>query len=149
MKDIVIVDLIGDNLKKHSLSQKIIEILKNEKIEGIEFAEELNSTVYILNYFNEYKKIIVIDSIIFGLKPGTLYKLTPNDISNINIDKITTNRIKIHEFLRLANFMRATTKVVIIGIEPEKKDKDEEFSKEFLDKIHIIVNEIKKEILKL
>ena len=76
------------------------------------------SGVNLLDLLVGYDKVVIVDSLTLGGKPGTLYKLSPGDLPCFRSS--SSHTMGLVELLELGEKMRARMpeKVVILGVEP-------------------------------
>jgi len=66
------------------------------------------------------KKVIVVDTVKAGQPPGTVYRMTPDDMEEMGKSRISLHDIDMTDLLKLADvFKIQKPEVVIIGIEPK------------------------------
>src|SRR5665647_1207662 len=145
MKDTVIIGIGNILLQDDGVGVHVIKQLENEKLPStIELVDGGTSTLDTLGFFLDYKKVIVVDCLRAGLKPGTIYKIKPEDIKNYQKENLSIHDVQILDVARMANMMNKYPEVVIFGIEPEKIAVDLEMTEIMVSKIpEIILNIIK------
>jgi len=125
----------------------VIKQLENEKLPStIELVDGGTSTLDTLGFFLDFRKVIVVDCLRAGLKPGTIYKIKPEDIKNYQKENLSIHDVQILDVARMANMMNKYPEVVIFGIEPEKIALDLEMTEIMVSKIPEIISNIKKEL---
>lgn len=146
-KDTVILGIGNILLQDDGVGVHAIKQLENEKLPStIELIDGGTSTLDTLGLFLDYKKVIVIDCLRAGLKPGTIYKIKPEDINNYKKENLSIHDVQILDVVRMANMMNKYPEVVIFGIEPEKIAVNLEMTQTMISKIPKIVSNIKKEL---
>ncbi|WP_457641739.1 HyaD/HybD family hydrogenase maturation endopeptidase [Persephonella sp.] len=73
----------------------------------------------LMNYLHEYDHIILIDTISVKDKPGSVFRLTPDDLSGIGSYHQTAHEVEVLEMLELTPLTGKMADTVIIGIIPE------------------------------
>jgi len=147
MKDTVIIGIGNILLQDDGVGVHVIKQLENEKLPStIELVDGGTSTLDTLGFFLDYKKVIVVDCLRAGLKPGTIYKIKPDDIKNYKKENLSIHDVQILDVVKMANMMDKYPQVVIFGIEPEKIALDLEMTQTMVSKIPEIVRNIKKEL---
>ena len=147
MKDTVIIGIGNILLQDDGVGVHVIKQLENEKLPStIELVDGGTSTLDTLGFFLDFKKVIVVDCLRAGLKPGTIYKIKPEDIKNYQKENLSIHDVQILDVARMANMMNKYPEVVIFGIEPEKIALDLEMTEIMVSKIPEIISNIKKEL---
>ncbi|MCB2295522.1 HyaD/HybD family hydrogenase maturation endopeptidase [Clostridium algoriphilum] len=147
IKDTVILGIGNILLQDDGVGVHVIKQLENEKLPStIELVDGGTSTLDTLGLFLDYKKVIVVDCLRAGLKPGTIYKIKPEDIKNYKKENLSIHDVQILDVARMANMMNKYPEVVIFGIEPEKIAVDLEMTQILISKIPDIIHNIKKEL---
>ncbi|MGV8981405.1 HyaD/HybD family hydrogenase maturation endopeptidase [Clostridium sp.] len=143
----VIIGIGNILLQDDGVGVHVIKQLENEKLPStIELVDGGTSTLDTLGFFLDYEKVIVIDCLRAGLKPGTIYKIKPEDIKNYKKENLSIHDVQILDVARMANMMNKYPEVVIFGIEPEKIAVDLEMTQTIVSKIPEIISNIKKEL---
>jgi len=147
IKDTIILGIGNILLKDDGVGVHVIKQLENEKLPStIELVDGGTSTLDTLGLFLDYKKVIVVDCLRAGLKPGTIYKIKPDDIKNYKKENLSIHDVQILDVVKMANMMDKYPEVVIFGIEPEKISVDLEMTLTMVSIIPEIVSNIKKEL---
>jgi len=147
MKDTVIIGIGNILLQDDGVGVHVIKQLENEKLPStIELVDGGTSTLDTLGFFLDFRKVIVVDCLRAGLKPGTIYKIKPEDIKNYQKENLSIHDVQILDVARMANMMNKYPEVVIFGIEPEKIALDLEMTEIMVSKIPEIISNIKKEL---
>ena len=147
IKDTVIIGIGNILLQDDGVGVHVIKQLKSEKsLSTIKLVDGGTSTLDMLGYFLDYKKVIVVDCLSAGLKPGTIYKIKPEDIKSYKKENLSIHDVQILDVVEMANMMGKYPEVVIFGIEPEKIAVDLEMTRTMISKIPEIVCNIKKEL---
>lgn len=143
----VIIGIGNILLQDDGVGVHVIKQLENEKLPStIELVDGGTSTLDTLGFFLDYEKVIVIDCLRAGLKPGTIYKIKPEDIKNYKKENLSIHDVQILDVARMANMMNKYPEVVIFGVEPEKIAVDLEMTQTIVSKIPEIISNIKKEL---
>ena len=147
IKDTVIIGIGNILLQDDGVGVHVIKQLENEMLPStIELVDGGTSTLDMLGFFLDFKKVIVVDCLRAGLKPGTIYKIKPEDIMNYKKENLSIHDVQILDVVKMANMMNKYPEVIIFGIEPEKIDLDLEMTQTMISKIPEIVLNIKKEL---
>jgi len=98
-------------------------------------------------YLNSTDKLVIIDAVKGGSKPGTVYRFHPHDIDIESGETVSAHELGLEKSLEMMKLMenqpRETT---IIGVEPKEIGWGTELSAELQHKVPEIVNIILKEI---
>ena len=150
IKDTVIIGIGNILLQDDGVGVHVIKQLENEMLPStIELVDGGTSTLDMLGFFLDYKKVIVVDCLRAGLKPGTIYKIKPEDIKNYKKENLSIHDVQILDVVKMANMMNKYPEVVIFGIEPEKISLDLEMTEIMVSKIPEIILQYKKRIRRL
>lgn len=147
MKDTVIIGIGNILLQDDGVGVHVIKQLENENLPStIELVDGGTSTLDTLGFFLDFEKVIVVDCLRAGLKPGTIYKIKPDDIKNYKKENLSIHDVQILDVVKMANMMNKYPDVVIFGIEPEKIAVGLEMTLTMVSKIPEIIGNIKKEL---
>lgn len=147
MKDVVVIG-IGNILQRDDgVGIHVVKQLENEGLPPtIELIDGGTSTLSMLSYFMDYKKVIVIDSLKGGLEPGTVYKIRPEDITNYKKENLSIHDVQILDVVKMANMMGSFPEVVIYGIEPKEICFDLEMTDIMKSRIPEVIQHVKNEL---
>jgi hydrogenase maturation protease len=87
---------------------------------GVEVIDGGTATMELLPVFQEAERIIVIDALRGGEKPGTIYRLTPDDLMGETERPLSLHQVGLLEVLGMARQIGGEPEVVIIGVEPKE-----------------------------
>lgn len=147
MRDIVVIGIGNILMQDDGIGVHIISLLKEELITtGIELVDGGTSTLDMLSYFTDYKKVIVIDCLKAGYLPGTIYKIAPSDIKSYRKENLSIHDVQILDVVKIANLMEYYPDVTIIGVEPKSIDFGLELSSEIKNIIPELINQVKIEL---
>lgn len=147
MKNIVVIGIGNILLKDDGVGVYVIRQLENENLSStIELVDGGTSTLDTLSYFLEYNKVIIVDCLKAGHKPGTMYKINPEEIKNYKKENLSIHDVQILDVVKIANMMGKFPEVVIFGIEPQVISLDTELSENMKNKIPEIIKHIKAEL---
>jgi hydrogenase maturation protease len=146
-KETVIIGIGNILLQDDGVGVHVIKQLENEMLPStIKLVDGGTSTLDMLGFFLDYKKVIVVDCLRAGLKPGTIYKIKPEDIKNYEKENLSIHDVQILDVVNMAKMMDKIPLVVIFGIEPEKISLELEMTETMISKIPEIISHIKKEL---
>ena len=87
----------------------------------------------LIDYIKGYDRLIIIDAVRGGKKPGTIYHLSADDIQQRRDLKLSGHQISLPDVLLLAGKLDKLPEILLIGIEPKNMDYDLELSSEVKD----------------
>jgi hydrogenase maturation protease len=123
---------------------------KEEFFHNTEFIDIGTSSFDIISYINEgITKVVLIDCIkADGYLPGTIFKLTPDDLRKRQKEKYSLHQTELVDTLRMMSIMEKLPEILILGIVPEEINKFSiKPSDSITEKFPVIVDKIKKEIV--
>ena len=123
----------------------IREMEKMKLPSHIELLDIGTSTMDLISYMKEVKKLIVIDAMRAGGKPGTIYKCKPEDLLPKDEGPISLHEIGLLETLNMTKKLGMEIETVIVGVEPEIIDWGTELTKAVKNKIPLIIKAVLKE----
>ncbi|MBA7714676.1 Hydrogenase 1 maturation protease [subsurface metagenome] len=98
-------------------------------------------------YINGADKLVIIDAVKGGSKPGTVYRFHPGDVNIESEEMVSVHELGLEQSLKIMKLMGSKPReIVVIGIEPKEIDWGTELSAELQQKIPEIVNIVLKEI---
>jgi len=120
-KKIIVLGLGNILLKDEGVGVWIVEeITKRNLPENIEVIDGGTASLDILTSLNKINKLIIIDALKGNEKPGTVYRLHPEDLPAISDSCMSVHQVNIIEGLKIAQKTGNTPQeTVIIGVEPE------------------------------
>jgi len=126
----------------------IRELSKRDLPEEIELAEIGTATFELVRFMEGKDKIVIVDAIISDQSPGTIYKLTPDDLQSGKGKLLTSlHQFGVVEALESGAQMGNKPEVIIFGIVPKDyQSPNTELSPELRGSIQKIVEAILKEI---
>jgi len=97
--------------------------------------------------FTDVDKLIIIDAVKAGGKPGMIYRFHPHDVNKESKGIMSIHELGLEQSLKIMRLIeREPKEIVIIGIEPKEIDWGTELSAELQQKIPEIVNLVLSEI---
>ena len=98
-------------------------------------------------YFEGVDKLIIIDAVKAGSKPGAIYRFHPCDLTLETKGVISVHELGLEQSLKMMSLIGNEPKeIVIIGIEPKEIDWGTELSAELQQKIPEIIKVVLEEI---
>jgi hydrogenase maturation protease len=124
----------------------IIQEMEKMKLPShIELLDIGTSTMDLISYMKEVKKLIVIDAMRAGGKPGTIYKCKPEDLLPKDEGPISLHEIGLLETLNMTKKLGVEIETIIVGVEPETMDWGTELTESVKNKIPMIIEAVLKE----
>lgn len=127
----------------------LIEKLREEELPPqVDLIDGGTSSFDILPFLEESKKLIVVDAVYGGEKPGTIYRFRPEDINDSPDDQFSLHEINFLDALRIERLRGNKLKnTIIIGIEPDQTETGTDLTPKIKEKIPQIMDLVKEEIL--
>lgn len=126
----------------------IRELSKKDLPEEVELADIGTATFELTRFMEGKDKVVIVDAILSNQAPGTIFKLTPDDLKSTQ-DKFSASlhQFGIVENLASAEQMGIKPEVVIFGITPKDyQSPGTELTPELTESIQKIVQTILREI---
>lgn len=136
--------LKDDGIGIHLIQE--LEKLDYGRIYNVELVDGGTCILDLLDVFAKSERVIVLDSLKGGHDPGTIYKLTPEELGSYIKANTSLHDVQILDIVKDAKLLGYNPQVVIIGIEPAEIIYDLELSPVISEQIPRIIDVIKKEI---
>ncbi|WP_025690868.1 HyaD/HybD family hydrogenase maturation endopeptidase [Paenibacillus zanthoxyli] len=147
MKETAVIGIGNILLKDDGIGVHTIRELEKEDLPStVELVDGGTSTLAMLSYFLEYRKIIVIDALRAGLEPGTIYRIRPEDLAGYEKGNLSIHDVQILDVVKMARMLGAAPDVIIFGIEPQEIGFELEMSDLMRSKIPDIIELLKQEL---
>ena len=114
--------------------------------ENVEIMDGATAPLDILYLANDVEKLIIVDATRAGGAPGTIYKLSPDDVEACTQVPLSLHHLDLLQMLELCDRIGSRPSTVIIGVEPKEIDFKMELSPEVEDKVPQIMDLILKEL---
>ncbi len=151
VKPILILGIGNLLLKDEGVGVQIAQkMMKTRLPANVEVLDGGTASLDLISYLKGRKKVIVIDCVRGGDKPGTIYRLTPEDIEKDENKILSLHQVDFQQTLHLwAELSKKIPKVVVIGIEPKNYSSwGMELSSLVKKRVPKIIELVKKEIWK-
>jgi hydrogenase maturation protease len=101
-----------------------------------------------LLYFMEgFERLLVIDAVLGGNPPGTLYKFRNEEVKAYFRRKVSAHELGFQEVLALADLMGKKPKeIVLVGMEPESLNISLELSTTVKERLRLLIEEVLKQL---
>jgi hydrogenase maturation protease len=100
----------------------------------------------LLPVIQEAARIIVIDALKGGGEPGTIYRVTPDDLTADTERPLSLHQVGLLEVLGMARQLGGDPQVVIIGVEPQEISWGMELTPEVEAKLPRVVETVLEEL---
>ena len=124
------------------------ELMGRELPSGVEVFDGGTSIMDLLPVIQEAERIIVIDALRGGEKPGTVYRLTSKDLEARGERSLSLHQVGLLESLDLVERLGSHPEVVIFGVEPGKIDWGMEMGWEVQAKVPKVIELVYQELEK-
>ena len=125
------------------------ELMKMELPSGVSVVEGGTDGFRLLNVITEADRLIVVDAIRGGAKPGSIYRFDIGDVRNCPSGfKTSVHQIGILEVIDLSGLIGKTPYTTVIGVEPKSLKIGMELTPQIKAKIPRIIELIFEEIKK-
>ncbi|MBE3089977.1 MAG: hydrogenase maturation protease [Actinobacteria bacterium] len=121
-----------------------------EFFHNTEFIDIGTSSFDIISYINNgVTKVVLIDCMkADGYLPGTIFKLTPDDLRKRQKEKYSLHQMELVDTLKMISIIEKLPEILILGIVPENINKfSTKLSDSIAEKFPVILSKIKKEIV--
>jgi hydrogenase maturation protease len=122
------------------------ELEKRGLPEWIEIIDGGTSTMELLDVIHGAVRIIFIDAVKGGGEPGTIYRITPDDLQEESEHPLSIHQVGILDVLDMVKQLGGNPDVVIIGVEPKEITWGMELSPEVNAKFPKLIEAVLKEI---
>lgn len=123
----------------------IQEMKKMELPDHIELLDMGTSTMDLIYHLEGVRKLVVIDAMKAGGRPGTIYRSKPEDLLPKEEQPVSLHDIGLLETLDMAKKKGMEIETVVIGVEPEILDWGMELSETVKMKIPALIEAVLKE----
>ncbi len=73
----------------------------------------------LMSYFQDYKRVIIVDTVSIDDKPASIYRLPAEEMMGLGSYRQTAHEVEIVEMLEICSLLDKIAEVVIIGVVPE------------------------------
>jgi hydrogenase maturation protease len=125
------------------------ELMQKELPPDVSVVEGGTDGFRLLNVITEADRLIVIDAVRGGDKPGTIYRFDINDVRNSPAGfKTSVHQIGILEVIDLSGLIGKTPHTTVIGVEPKSLEMGLELSPEIMEKVPRVLELVLEELNK-
>lgn len=112
----------------------------------VEVIDGGTATLELLPILQEAQRVVVIDALRGGAPPGTLYRVTPQDLMEGEERPLSLHQVGFLEVLRMARQLGSDPEVVIIGVEPKEIAWGTELTPELRRRLPRVVEAVLREL---
>ncbi len=147
-KNILILGIGNILLKDEGIGVHVVNKLKEMQLPpDVEVMDGGTSGIDLLYYIEGRKKVIVIDTVMAGEPPGTMYRFTDKDLVMKKSVLRSAHGIDITDVIKTAEFFGTKPEeIVFIGVEPEVIDEGLELSPLLAKRIDPLIKLVMEEI---
>ncbi len=123
MKKTAVLGIGNLLLRDDGIGIHLIKELENEDFGSRYNVELIDGGTFIfdlMDVFIKNKRVIILDSLKGGHKPGTIYKVTPEELGGYIKSNTSLHDVQILDLLKDINLMGYYPEVTIIGVEPSE-----------------------------
>jgi hydrogenase maturation protease len=148
-KNILILGIGNILLKDEGIGVHVVNRLKEMNLpENVEVLDGGTAGLELVDFIENREKLIVIDAVKAGDKPGTIYRLTESNLKIKPKAIMSFHEIDFLDALYLSEVMKTNKpkETVVIGIEPKDMSDGLELSPEIEERIPKIIDVVMKEL---
>jgi hydrogenase maturation protease len=148
MNSILILGIGNILLKDEGVGVHVVQRLKEMHLpDDIEILDGGTAGLDLVDFIAERKKLIVIDAVNTGEKPGTIYRLTEENLAIQPKAIMSFHDIDFLDALHMSIVMdEKPEEIVVIGIEPKDMSDGTELSPEIEERIPDIIKIVMQEL---
>ena len=146
-KKTVIIGIGNLILKDEGLGVHVVRELEDRELPpGVELIDGGTATMELLPVIHEAERIIVIDAMKAGGEPGTIYRVSPEDLVCETQRPLSLHQVGLLEVLGMAKQLGDHVEVAIIGVEPKEISYGMELSPEVEATVPKVINAVFEEL---
>jgi hydrogenase maturation protease len=148
VRDILVLGIGNILLKDEGIGVHVIDKLKQMSLpDNVEVLDGGTAGLDLVDFIEGYRKLIVIDAVNAGGKPGTLYRLTEENL-DIKPKAISSfHEIDFLDALYMSELVNSRPEeIVVIGVEPKDMSGGLGLSPEIEERIPKIIEVVMKEL---
>jgi hydrogenase maturation protease len=146
-KKTVIIGIGNLILKDEGIGVHVVRELEDRELPpGVELIDGGTATMELLPMIREAERIIVIDAMRAGGEPGTIYRVSPEDLVCETGRPLSLHQIGLLEVLGMAKQLGGHVEVAIIGVEPKEISYGMELSPEVEATVPKVINAVFEEL---
>ncbi|MFH1957817.1 MAG: HyaD/HybD family hydrogenase maturation endopeptidase [bacterium] len=150
-KNIIVLGLGNILLKDEGIGVHIAqEMVKKSLPENVKVIDAGTASLYAFSKLKNINKLIIVDAVRGGKKPGTVYRMDSRDLpapACPDSAYLSLHHINVSNVLRITEKMgNVPEETVIIGVEPKEIDWGMELTPDIKQKVPDIVNTVLEEL---
>ncbi|MFP4332118.1 MAG: HyaD/HybD family hydrogenase maturation endopeptidase [Campylobacterales bacterium] len=115
--------------------------------EGLDIIDGATLGFRLMSYFQEYKRVYIIDTISIEDTPGSIYKVPAEELMGLGTYRQTAHEVEIVEMLEICSLLESIAEVTIFGIIPKDIESVEMgLTKELEESFDKLIAEVVKEM---
>ena len=126
--------------------QVVRELQDRELPPGVELVDGGTSAMDLLPLIREAERIVFIDALRAGGEPGTIYRVSPEDLVGETQRPLSLHQVGLLEVLGMAKQLGGHGEVAIIGVEPREISWGMELSPEVEATVPKVINAVFEEL---
>lgn len=131
MKKTAVLGIGNILFKDDGIGVRVVQKLEEKgSLPGVDLVDGGTSTMDMLDLFLTCDRVIVVDSLRGGHPPGTIYRLTPEQLGSYNSFNFSLHDVQVLDLVKMAALMGEYPEVTIIGIEPKEIEESMDLSPE-------------------
>jgi len=146
-KKVIIIGIGNLILRDEGVGVHAVRELEGRELpSGVEVIDGGTATMDLLSVMRDAKRIIVIDALKGGGGPGTIYRLSPDDLMAETEHPLSLHQVGLLEVLGMARQLGGDPEVVIIGVEPKEISWGMELTSEVQAKLPHVIDAVFEEL---
>lgn len=147
MKKTAVLGIGNILLKDDGIGVRVVHHLEEKgSLPWVELVDGGTSTMDMLGLFLTYDRVVVVDSLRGGHPPGTVYRLTPEQLGKYKGFNVSLHDVQVLDLTRISAMLGKTPEVTIIGIEPKEIDESMNLSPEMEAALPDLVKLVESEV---
>jgi hydrogenase maturation protease len=102
--------------------QRLEALQRDRTLPDVELYDGGTAPFDMMRVFLEHDCVLVVDCVKGGHAPGTIYRLTAEDIAEIGDGVRFAHGLSVSDTLRVARELGSTARIVVFGVEPARVD---------------------------
>lgn len=133
-------------LQDEGIGVHIIQALRDKTLPAhVDLLDMGTATMNLAFYLEGVQKVIIVDALKAGQKPGTIYQCRPEDLIADKEGPVSLHDLGVVESLSMSKKLGYSPEVVIIGVEPKTIDWGMELTEEVKKEMPNIIDAVLKE----
>jgi len=147
-KEILILGVGNILMKDEGIGVHVVKRMREMALpDNVEILDGGTAGLDLVEYIENRRKLIVIDAVKTGDRPGTIYRLTEANLKAKPKAIMSFHEIDFLDALYVSEIMKnRPEEIIMIGIEPKDMSMGMDLSPEIEERIPIIINAVLKEL---